>query len=133
MKKIFALGLAGALAFSALTGTIATANAAPFHPHSAPHQNSYSSGGWGAGGIIAGAIIGLGIAAAAQPYYPQTYYAPYPTYPVYPANPAYYSGPYAGNAHIDWCLARYPNSYNPRTNTYVAYNGATYYCDSPYN
>lgn len=34
--------------------------------------------------------------------------------------------------HVRWCSDRY-RSYNPRTNTWVAYSGRVYQCNSPYN
>ena len=36
-----------------------------------------------------------------------------------------------GDDHVEWCLNRY-RSYNPRTNTYVSYNGVRRQCHSPY-
>jgi hypothetical protein len=36
-----------------------------------------------------------------------------------------------GNSHVEWCLAHY-RSYNPRTNTWVAYSGQVNQCNSPY-
>jgi len=39
---------------------------------------------------------------------------------------------YDRSAHVEWCLAHY-RSYNPRTNTWVAYSGRVYQCDSPYD
>ncbi len=41
----------------------------------------------------------------------------------------YYGG---GSAHVRWCLNRY-KSYNPRTNTWVAYSGRVRQCISPYS
>ena len=35
-----------------------------------------------------------------------------------------------GSRHVEWCLNRY-RSYNPRTNTWVSYNGRVYQCISP--
>ena len=36
-----------------------------------------------------------------------------------------------GRRHIEWCSDRY-RSYNPRTNTWIAYSGAVNQCVSPY-
>ncbi|PZF78431.1 hypothetical protein DK847_01015 [Aestuariivirga litoralis] len=36
-----------------------------------------------------------------------------------------------GSRHVEWCLDRY-RSYNPRTNTWVAYSGRVHQCISPY-
>ncbi len=62
--------------------------------------------------------IGIGIGIGAGAYYDDDYYyAP-------PAR-AY------GSRHVNWCLDRY-RSYNPRTNTWVAYSGRVNQCISPY-
>lgn len=42
-----------------------------------------------------------------------------------------YSPRYLSNRHVRWCLNRY-RSYNPRTNTWIAYSGAVRQCISPY-
>lgn len=41
-----------------------------------------------------------------------------------------YAGGY-GNSHVRWCLRRY-RSYNPRTDTYLGYDGYRRRCRSPY-
>lgn len=62
--------------------------------------------------------IGIGIGIGAGAYYNDDYYdAPPPR--------AY------GNRHVAWCMDRY-RSYNPRTNTWVAYSGQVNQCISPY-
>lgn len=65
----------------------------------------------------------LGLYAPVSPYY-GGYYAPAPVYPVAPV----------GNwqAHVAYCYSKYPNSYNPNTNTWKGFNGVTYICHSPY-
>ena len=40
----------------------------------------------------------------------------------------YYSG---GGDHVQWCLNRY-RSYNPRTDTYMGYDGYRHRCRGPY-
>ena len=35
-------------------------------------------------------------------------------------------------AHVNYCYANYPNSYNPHTNTWVNLLGTTQICHSPY-
>ncbi|WP_373504128.1 BA14K family protein [Aestuariivirga sp.] len=40
----------------------------------------------------------------------------------------YYDG---GDAHVAWCLNRY-RSYDPRTDTFMGYDGRRRYCRSPY-
>lgn len=37
----------------------------------------------------------------------------------------------AGNAHVNWCLDRY-QSYDPRTDTFLGYDGLYHRCISPY-
>lgn len=41
----------------------------------------------------------------------------------------YYGG---GGGHVQWCLNRY-RSYNPRTNTFMGYDGYRHRCNSPYS
>ncbi len=36
-----------------------------------------------------------------------------------------------GRRHVEWCLDRY-RSYDPRSNTWVAYSGRVHQCISPY-
>lgn len=85
-------------------------------------------GGWGWGGvgagIAAGALIGGAIAANSYPYGygygPGYYYAPPPTY--YAPAPAY-----GGGDAVAYCMQRY-RSYDPRSGTYLNYDGNRYPC-----
>ena len=44
----------------------------------------------------------------------------------------YYRGrEYVDGGHVEWCLNRY-RSYNPRTNTFMGYDGYRHRCNSPY-
>jgi hypothetical protein len=43
----------------------------------------------------------------------------------------YDDGYYGGGSHVQWCLNRY-RSYDPRTNTYMGYDGYRHRCNSPY-
>lgn len=86
-------------------------------------------GGWGWGGVgagvAAGALIGGAIAANSYPYgygYGPGYYYPAPGYVVAPA-PAYEGG---GDA-VAYCMQRY-RSYDPRSGTYLNYDGNRYPC-----
>ena len=94
-----------------------------------------------AGGVVAGlagaAIIG-GIARAHEPYYAPgyhvrpTYYAPvYRPVHVAPAPVYRVRHRRAGNAHLDWCFARY-RSYDAGSNTFQPYHGPRRTCVSPY-
>ncbi len=38
---------------------------------------------------------------------------------------------YGGNRHVRWCLNRY-RSYNPRTDTFMGYDGYRHRCRSPF-
>ena len=42
-----------------------------------------------------------------------------------------YDGDGYGSRHVEWCFDRY-RSYDPRTNTWVAYSGRVNQCNSPY-
>jgi hypothetical protein len=45
----------------------------------------------------------------------------------------YYGGrEYVYGGHVEWCLNRY-RSYNPRTNTFMGYDGYHHRCNSPYD
>lgn len=75
---------------------------------------------------------------APPPRYGYGYLPPSPP-PVYydeapPPYPGYsYDGPTPGGSrHVEWCLQRY-RSYNPRTNTWVSYDGEIRRCVSPYS
>jgi BA14K-like protein len=46
----------------------------------------------------------------------------------------YYGGGYNngyGNSHVDYCMRRY-RSYDPRTNTFMGYDGYRHECVGPY-
>ena len=44
----------------------------------------------------------------------------------------YYRGrEYAYGGHVEWCFSRY-RSYDPRTNTFMGYDGYRHRCKSPY-
>lgn len=60
-------------------------------------------------------VFGLALGATlAQPYYAEPVYAGY-------------------SPHQLWCLRAYPNTYNPRTNTYYVRPGVIAVCVSPYS
>ena len=67
--------------------------------------------------FAAGAAIGY----AGSYYYNNDYY-----------DDGYYGGYYGGgNAHVQWCLNRY-RSYDPRSDTYMGYDGYRHRCRAPY-
>lgn len=66
----------------------------------------YNSPWWVAGPLIGGALLG---AYAAPRVYSDNY----------------------GDGHVQYCLNRY-RSYDPRTNTFMGYDGYRHECNSPY-
>ena len=71
----------------------------------------YNSPWWVAGPIIGGALIGA--YAAPRVYENDNYDNDY------------------GNGHVQYCLDRY-RSYDPRSNTFLGYDGYRHECNSPY-
>ena len=66
-----------------------------------------------------------------RPYYGGYYYG-YPGWPGFGSGIVLSVRPHRhGSRHIAWCSDRY-RSYNPRTNTWVAYSGKVRQCISPY-
>jgi len=64
------------------------------------------------------------------------YFGGYPYYrPYYSYRPYYYGyRPYyrpVGGSHVRWCLNRY-RSYDPRSNSFLGYDGYRHRCKSPY-
>ena len=109
MKKVIALGLAGALAAASIVATTGSADAAIKHPKTA---------------IVAGALFGFALGSLAANSYYNSYYYPYyytprPVYPLYPS--------YTYNSHAAACAATY-RSYNPATDTYIGYDGYPHRC-----
>jgi hypothetical protein len=92
-------------------------------------RHHYGHGGYGGYyGYPGGLWLGFG-----GPYYGGWYdgYADY-GYSDY----AYYDDGYdaqysSGGDHVQWCLNRY-RSYNPRTDTYMGYDGLRHVCRGPY-
>ena len=79
------------------------------------YRGGYYGGGWGWGEFAAGAILG-GLLAA--PYY---YGEPY-----YDSGPEDYYGPPSGNA-VGYCMQRF-RSYDPRSGTYLGFDGYRHPC-----
>lgn len=116
-----------ASAFPAADGTAiknsATSNAEPVRWHGR---------GWGLGAaVLGGAIIGGALAAPYYrghgPYYGDPgpyYYGPGPYAPAY--GPGYGYGPPRGDA-VAYCMERF-KSYNPRSGTYLGYDGYRHAC-----
>jgi hypothetical protein len=90
------------------------------------NNNNYYGYPWVLGGIGLGFGLGYGVG-----YYGGGYGNGY-------YDNGYYGGGYTGGGygaysrrHIAWCLNRY-RSYNPSSNTWVAYSGRVHQCYSPY-
>ena len=84
--------------------------------------------GWGlGGGLAAGAIIGG--ALAAPYYYSGGYYyggGPYYAAPAYEVEPGYYEEG-GGGGGVEYCMRRF-RSYDPRSGTYMGYDGQRHPC-----
>ncbi|WP_061933545.1 BA14K family protein [Aureimonas sp. AU22] len=147
MRKTLLALVTSAVAF---TAAVPAAQADPWRHRDRSNTGDVLLGG--AVGLAAGALLG---SALSQPRQPE-YYAPAPGYyeppprPVYvappsyedtiPAPPRYYQprqaryyddyGTYTrgGGSHVERCLARY-RSYDPRSDTYVGYDGYERRCN----
>jgi hypothetical protein len=136
MKKILALGVAAAIA--AGSATVATTTTASAQPGPRWNQDQewkkwpkkqwnnkwdndwrYHRRGGNIWPFVIGGAIGYGIGRSYDYYYD------------YPPAAYEYSGEYS-EAHVRWCLAHYPNTYNPATNLYNPRRGVTAECISPY-
>ncbi len=90
--------------------------------------------GWGlGGGLAAGAIIGGALAAPyyyGGGYYGGPYYyggGPYYAAPAYEADPGYYEEGGGGGGGVEYCMRRF-RSYDPRSGTYMGYDGQRHPC-----
>ncbi|WP_416356936.1 BA14K family protein [Aureimonas phyllosphaerae] len=146
MRKTFLALVTSALA---LTAAVPAAQADPWRHRDRGNAGDVLLGG--AVGLAAGALLGSALSQPQQPRYYEPaprYYEP-PPRPVYvappsyedtiPAPPRYYQvprqaryyddyGTYTRSSHVDRCLARY-RSYDPRTDTYVGYDGYERRCN----
>ena len=107
MRKIIALGLAGALATASLGVTAESANASPL------------------GAFVVGAVVGGAVVAYVDRYHPFANLRSYGSAPGYP--PAYVSS----DDHTGWCQSHY-RSYNQGTDTFTGYDGVAHACVSPH-
>ncbi|MBB5755007.1 BA14K family protein [Prosthecomicrobium pneumaticum] len=128
MKKIATAALAALIGVSAIAATAGSASADPYWRHDR-HHHRHHGGGDLAAGLAAGAILGLGIGAlAASPGYDRE--VPPPRYARDYPPPRYARA--AWRDHVDWCLDRY-RSYDPRSDTFIGYDGYERRCISPYD
>ena len=91
-------------------------------------------GGWHGGGgfipgAVAGAIIGGAIAAAPYGYYggPGYYYGPGYDEGYYDEGPVVAAPPAGGGDAVAYCMQTY-RSYDPRSGTYLGYDGYRHPC-----
>ena len=125
--------MAGLLASANVATAAPSASSLSFAAAGASHvetvqfrgRGGYYRGGRGIGlgigaGILGGAILGGALAAPYyyRPYYGPSYYAPPP--------PAYYA-PGPGGDAVQYCAQRF-RSYDPRTGTYMGYDGYRHPC-----
>jgi hypothetical protein len=143
MSNLKRLMVTAAVAAASLGQAVGPASAGPFTQisplapsHGSPIQQVGWGWGWGPGiglGILGGAIIGGAIARPyyADPYYGRPYYyRPYYAYPrpYYYRAPTYYAPPPPpAYGAVDYCLSRF-RSYDPRTGTYLGYDGYRHPC-----
>jgi hypothetical protein len=100
MKKLIAGGVAAILALGLSAAVVAPANAAPYWYY--PHHHYYR--GWGPGPAIGAGILGFAAGAAI-------------------------AGAAADHrGHVDACFSAY-KSYDPRTDTYLGYDGYRHRCE----
>jgi hypothetical protein len=132
--------LVSGIAAVALAGGVMAQSTAPAAARDWDHHHyyrHYDGGGAaiGAGifGLAAGAMIG-GALAPRNVYYGDYYDPYYDGYEPYYYRPAmiYRYGPpvgvyRSGYGHVARCEARY-RTYDPRTNTFVGYDGRLHYC-----
>jgi hypothetical protein len=119
-SRLLSTAVAGALIAATTAATIVPADA----QWRGRHHHHHRGGGWGGGGAVlgglaAGAIIG-GAIASSRPYYGPGYYY----------GPEYYEPPpYAGppRDEIAYCMSRF-KSYDPRSGTYLGYDGYRHPC-----
>ncbi len=90
--------------------------------------------GWGfGGGLATGAIIGGALAAPyyyGGGYYGGPYYyggGPYYAAPAYEVEPGYYEEGGGGGGGVEYCMRRF-RSYDPRSGTYMGYDGQRHPC-----
>lgn len=134
---------AGFLSFGgAQAATVMTANTAPAAT-TAPMQDGniqlaahrwYRHGGdWGHRHGGSGVYLGLGLplfGGYGDDYYDDYGYGyGYGPYRGYYAPRAYVTP--SGGSHVRWCMSRY-RSYDPRSNTFMGYDGDRHQCVSPY-
>jgi len=115
-SRLLSTAIAGALVAATTAATIVPADA----QWRGRHYHHHRGGGWGGGGAVlgglaAGAILGGAIAASRPPaYYGPGYYGP----------PAYVGPP---DDEVAYCMSRF-KSYDPRSGTYLGYDGYRHPC-----
>jgi BA14K-like protein len=126
------------------TGALAIKNAVPTNVESVQWRRGWGGGwrgggwgyrgggGWGGAGaaFVAGAVIGSSIASPYYynypPYYPGPYYVAPPAPVIYGPPAPVYSAPVVADDDA-YCSQRF-KSYDPRTGTYLGYDGLRHPC-----
>jgi hypothetical protein len=127
------ISLAGAASALPGAGGIALQSTAPSNVESV----RWGGRGFGPGAFVAGAILGGALLAPRYygpryygpgPYYAPGAYAPGPYYvdPGY-VDPGPYSADPSGGDPVSYCLQRF-KSYDPRSGTYLGYDGYRHPC-----
>ena len=121
---VAALGLLASAATPVLAAPVASSAAALKSTVSTPltqvrWRGHHHGGGGGAvaAGVIGGLLLGGIIASQANRYDGPAYY--------YDGPPGYYGPDY--DSWVNYCFSRY-RSFDPRTGTYVGYDGRRHYC-----
>ncbi len=117
MKTLVSAAVAGALGLGAIAASATGASANDWnHRYWGPPRPHYAYRPAPDGGaIIAGTLFGLFAGAVAADAFNNP---PPPPYPVYASN---------YDEHVDWCRNTYA-SYDPRTDTWVDFEGVAHQC-----
>jgi len=121
------VSFAGSASAVPLAGGLALEHAAPLSVESVRWGGR--GWGWGGAGLVAGAIVGGALLApryyAPGPYYygPGPYYGPSPYY----ADPGPYQADPTGGDPVAYCMQRF-KSYDPRSGTYLGFDGYRHPC-----
>ena len=112
--------VAAAALIAGLAHTVAGASAAPLSSAlSHPGKSDVQRVGWGWGYRYYDGPYDY------RPYYYRPYYYQYPRY--YYPGPSYYAPPPRPYGAVEYCLSRF-RSYDPRTGTYLGYDGYRHPC-----
>ena len=123
MSPASAAGLGVNAALPLASSAASNATQIQFRGRGGGYRGGYRGGFRGGGGLgIAGAILGGAVigGALASPYYARPYYS-------YPRTYAYPAYGYSGGGDDAYCFNQF-RSYDPRTGTYLGYDGYRHPC-----